>query len=148
MLTRTLGLLVALSILGCATERRPESLRATLADGEWRLLVDEQLAAPVTGIPGDAIPDSAYRDEPAGPELRVRAGQGATRIEIVDERLVGELTRESTPTSLTYDLVQGTVAGGRFRAWTERDVVRAELTLYGSGVPVLSSRRGKLIKVG
>jgi hypothetical protein len=42
----------------------------------------------------------------------------------------------------TYELTGGTMAGGRF-------VIsggRAELTIYGSGVPIVESERGTLVQ--
>lgn len=50
---------------------------------------------------------------------------------------------KGTAGTLSYDL--DAFAGGRFLIWTLGSGLQAELTLYGSGVPIVSSERGELI---
>jgi hypothetical protein len=42
---------------------------------------------------------------------------------------------------VSFDLIEGTFAGGSFGVSAEDDGPEARLTLFGSGVPVLSSER-------
>ena len=43
-----------------------------------------------------------------------------------------------------YELDEGVFAGGRFVVWINNDSFEAELTIYGSGVPIIKSERGYL----
>ena len=53
---------------------------------------------------------------------------------------------KGTRGSLRYELTTGTVAGGRFVVWSTARGLEAELTLYGSGIPIVSSERGRLVR--
>ena len=46
-----------------------------------------------------------------------------------------------------YNLTIGVFAGGRFQVWSNKTGFEAELTLYGSGLPIILSERGNLISV-
>ena len=138
---------VSFSLAGCGTRREPETLRSTLADGEWLLVVDQSLAEKLTRIPAEPLPDSAYGHEPAAMEYRIRVSDGGRRVEVVEPRVAGELI-VALSDRLDYDLVEGAFAGGRFIVRRDGSDLRAELTFYGSGVPIVSSQRGKLTKVG
>jgi hypothetical protein len=54
-----------------------------------------------------------------------------------------ETTDKAKPGERRFDLQKGVFAGGRF---VLRGADDAEVTMYGSGVPIVSSERGKLIK--
>jgi len=43
-----------------------------------------------------------------------------------------------------YELVEGLFAGGRFVIWISHKDFEAEYTIYGSGIPIIRSERGKL----
>jgi hypothetical protein len=43
-----------------------------------------------------------------------------------------------------YELTKGVFAGGRFVVWINDDKFEAELTIYGSGIPIILSERGNL----
>jgi len=45
------------------------------------------------------------------------------------------------------NITKDTFAGGRFVVWAADVGLQAELTIYGSGVPIVSSERGPLVKV-
>lgn len=95
-------------------------------------------------LPDDDLPDTSYRslgDEPSfvkqwevtvdGDQLVMTSG---------NQRLRGRET-SNVFNERRFEITDGAVAGGRF-------VMRgtdAEITLFGSGVPVVSSERGKLI---
>ena len=44
-----------------------------------------------------------------------------------------------------YEIEEGLFAGGRFIVWIADDHFEAELTVYGSGVPIVTSERGRLV---
>lgn len=46
---------------------------------------------------------------------------------------------------IKYELREGTFAGGRFVVRLKGKIIEAELTIFGSGVPIIRSSRGYLI---
>ncbi len=46
-----------------------------------------------------------------------------------------------------YAIEEGLFAGGRFNVWIDDDHFEAELTVYGSGIPIVRSERGRLLAV-
>jgi hypothetical protein len=57
--------------------------------------------------------------------------------------MVAQLEQENAE-RLIYSLVAGVFAGGRIVVWREAGGIQAELTIYGSGVPVVRSERGSV----
>jgi hypothetical protein len=52
---------------------------------------------------------------------------------------------QATADRLIYAVVEGTFAGGRIMVWrAANDDLQAELTIYGSGLPVIKSERGSI----
>ena len=47
--------------------------------------------------------------------------------------------------SIEYDIQDGYLPGGRFTVWITDSRFEAELTIYGSGVPISMSERGDLV---
>lgn len=62
---------------------------------------------------------------------------------IEQDFIVGQLSSDSIE-SAEYLFDEGGWVGGRFVVWIEDESFKAELTYYGSGVPVVSSERGIL----
>jgi hypothetical protein len=120
---------------------------ASFEDGPWRLEVDRRWQgdparigapsmelmegdyAPVTGVAAHAIVVSKRLRE-------VSIGTAPWRGTIA----------QGSPGSLRYELSTGTFAGGRWIVWNTARGLEAELTLYGSGVPIVSSERGRLVR--
>lgn len=116
------------------------------ADGSWLLQVDRRWDGHSGGIqfPTDQFEEQDYQpvaDEP--PEPVVISGAW-TRASIGGIPISGVLSPE-TPGRLKYDLSSGTFAGGRFVVWVADGSLQAELTIYGSGLPIVSSERGSLV---
>ena len=99
-------------------------------------------------LPSEALPPESYR--PASPADRWEVtidGSKVVLVPIGEQQLPTNVTRlEGTevpsgrPDERRFDL-DGSVAGGRFLLRGDD----AELTLFGAGVPVVSSERGKLV---
>ena len=95
-------------------------------------------------LPNDDLPDTAYRSfgEEVSSSKHWEVMVDGEEVVLVcgKTRLRG---RESSNVfnERRFDLTEGALAGGRFVLRGED----AELTLFGSGVPLLSSERGKLI---
>jgi len=142
---RATRLLLSAAILaGCGGLAREPSGRG--AGARYVMRVDrtfDRSAQPA--LPSQGLAEETYR--PIAPADRwevtingsniVLTAMGKPTAEV--ERLEGkEIAR--TPGEHRFDLEKGTFAGGSF-------IMRgddAELTIFGSGVPVVSSERGKL----
>jgi hypothetical protein len=75
----------------------------------------------------------------------VTVSEDVSRVSIGAEPWIGELTSDDAST-LAFNLTDGTFAGGRFVVWSTAQGLQAELTLYGSGVPITQSERGTLVR--
>ncbi len=94
------------------------------------------------GLPSDELLDEDFYPSNDEPDHQVSFSDDELRVEIDD--MTGDLNIDASD-SLTYALTQGTTGDGRFVVWTEHNAYRAELTIYGSGRPVVQSERGKLV---
>ncbi len=91
--------------------------------------------------PYDELPDTAYAPTSNGTVYAVNFSQDGTGVTVGQTPLVGVL-QTTTDERKLFDLQDGTFAGGRFVVWTSGDRFEAELTIYGSGVPIIQSERG------
>ena len=140
------------SAIGCASGTGPSAgsqakVLSKLDDGVWQLAVDRAVRAgnQVTGLPASPLPESAFAPVSGGPTYRLEVSESGRRIVVTEPRMVGRL-EESTSAPSTYQLVEGTFAGGRIVVWQASNGLQAELTIYGSGVPIVRSERGALRK--
>jgi hypothetical protein len=118
-----------------------------LTDGIWQMHVDRKLK----GLPGDVqfpsdpLDEEDYEPVDDGPVYKVVVSGEGKSVEIGDEPFVGVL-EPGNPGEWMFNLTEGTFAGGRFVVWASELALQAELTIYGSGVPIVSSERGPLAK--
>lgn len=112
------------------------------------LRVDQTLDRASVSVrsPTNAIPDASFK--PQQPEDRYELIVSGDHVSVVP--LAGpppsagtmEGTRAASPAGETrFDLQSGTFAGGRLVIRGDR----GELTIFGSGVPIVSSERGSLV---
>ena len=78
-----------------------------------------------------------------GARYRLVVSQDAARIEVVEPQMVAQF-EQANAERLIYGLVDGAFAGGRIMVWREASRIQAELTIYGSGLPVVRSERGSV----
>ncbi|NJL28936.1 MAG: hypothetical protein HC897_14125 [Thermoanaerobaculia bacterium] len=78
-----------------------------------------------------------------GRKLRIVISDGGQKVAIPEEGIRGRRVGEPAAAAV-FDLDEGTFAGGRFVVWGGPAGLEAELTVFGSGVPILSSERGTL----
>jgi hypothetical protein len=114
-------------------------------DGEWILKVDRRWNGTPGGVqfPTDPLDEADYLPVDDGATVRVVVSKGGDAVSVGDTPLKGARTTDADGT-LRYDLGAGTFAGGRFVVWSGASSLQAELTIYGSGVPIVSSERGPL----
>jgi len=116
------------------------------ADGNWEMHVDRKWK----GLPGDVqfptdpLDEEDYEPVDDGPVYAVVVSGGGQSVEVGDEPVVGVL-EPGQPGEWLFNLTEGTFAGGRFVVWSSESALQAEFTIYGSGVPIVSSERGPLV---
>jgi hypothetical protein len=93
------------------------------------------------GFPMDPVPDEHYVPVSEERRLDLRFSEDGVVVEIGDGPLVGDL-QTLDEDQATWELGDGTFAGGRFQVWIDAGALHAALTIYGSGVPIVSSERG------
>lgn len=122
----------------------------TFTDGTWTLVVDRAWDGQSGDIqfPDDPLTEADYVPVAAGPSYAVVVSQGGNRVAITGSggTLTGTLSPVGGLNRLDYDLTGGTFAGGRFLVWSGTTTLQGELTLYGSGLPIVKSERGSLVK--
>jgi hypothetical protein len=94
-------------------------------------------------LPHGELSESDYVETDDGAAYEVAFSVDDTRVEIGETPLVGTLSADDNE-RLYFDLQEGTFAGGRFVVWATDGGLEAELTIYGSGVPIIKSERGPL----
>ena len=115
-----------------------------LKDGDFTLRVEARLAT-TEGIqfPHDPIPSAGY--EPAkGEVLLIRFSENGLRVALPDKKITG-VVDVSGSTKRVYSLSDGLFAGGSLTIEKSSQGLVATFTVFGSGEPVLSSKRGPLI---
>jgi hypothetical protein len=114
--------------------------------GEWIFRGDRKWTGAPLRSPTEVLleDDYAATTEPAM-HLVIVSSEGAT-VTIGSKPMIGSRTHASTSTQLAFELGKGTFAGGRFVVGQGPKSLEAELTLYGSGVPIVESHRGTLVR--
>jgi hypothetical protein len=119
--------------------------------GSWDLRVDRAWNGVAGNVqfPSDALDESAYEAVVGGPTHRVVVSDGGRQVAIGETPLRGERTK-ATDSRVEYSLSTGTFeapAGGRLVVWARADGLQGELTLYGSGRPIVKSERGSMVLI-
>ncbi|MBN1597537.1 MAG: hypothetical protein JW894_04545 [Bacteroidales bacterium] len=106
--------------------------------------VDRVAESPDVQFPMDELDETDYTSFSGEKNYSVHFTDNGQSVTIEPGSIGGEkIVAESE--ILSYDLTEGLFAGGRFVVWTENGNFEAELTIYGSGIPIISSERGKLL---
>ncbi|MGE5358815.1 MAG: hypothetical protein ACM3NQ_07325 [Bacteroidales bacterium] len=122
-----------------------------LSTGPWEFCPDRTWSA-VPGSPGyptrpsDGLSESDYRPSPAGGKYSVVIGEKGESVSIDGSPQIRGTRSNQTDQRVTYTLNEGLFAGGRLVVWREGSGYQAELTIYGSGVPVARSERGSVVR--
>jgi hypothetical protein len=119
---------------------------SSLNGGNYILKVDRISKSPDVRFPNDSLNESYYTASDEGTRYEISFSEDGQSISIAPASVSGVKTNDSK-VSKRYDLVQGVFAGGRFIIWTDNTSFQAEYTIYGSGVPIIKSERGKLFPI-
>jgi hypothetical protein len=140
--------LVSTLIMACGESAGPSvgslrGLSSLFHDGAWVLTVDRALRSGVLAghTPGAALAESDYEPVAVGRSYEFNVTAAGGRVVVSAPALVASL-EEAGAEELRYGVVSGAFAGGRIVVWREASGLQGELTIYGSGVPVVQSERG------
>jgi hypothetical protein len=112
------------------------------ADGDYMLKVSFEADDPKVQLPRAVIPDEAYQPlKKEGATLKIRISEHGKKITIAGD--AGTLEKQ-TATESIYDLPEGgsAKAGAQLRLKHTAGGIIGTYTIFGSGLPVLSSVRG------
>ena len=138
------GLLLLL--VGCEVSNQFDKNVAefSLLDGnEFVMEVNRISEKPDVQFPMDDLLESDYRETNEGEVYNITISEDGQMVIIEPGSIRGEKTMDGDKSKL-YELDEGVIAGGRFIVWISNDSFEAELTIYGSGVPIVKSERGNL----
>jgi hypothetical protein len=107
------------------------------------LKVDRISLAPGVQYPRDSLQESDYSESNEGIQHEVTFSENGQIVSINPGSVSGGKTNDGQKSKL-YKLTENLFAGGRFIVWINNKDFEAEYTVYGSGIPIISSERGKL----
>lgn len=150
VVVRTLCAISPILLVACHVAGPPDDLR----DGAWRFEIDRVWMPPEDGV---SDPTQAFDEADYEAFLDSESNWTATfsgqleSLNLTDvgwgivfgERVILGVRGDPVGVREHYELTEGASAGGRFEVW-DAGGLQAELTIYGSGVPVVSSARGAL----
>jgi hypothetical protein len=117
---------------------------STLNGNNYLMKVDRISDHPEVSLPSDNLNESNFTEYNEEKTYTVYfSGDGMTVT--LDPGQLGGTRKEVLDNTVTYELTEGVFAGGRFIVWPDEDHFKAELTIYGSGVPIIWSERGNLL---
>jgi hypothetical protein len=140
--------IVAVLFLGCEKQSLHSDPAAfsSLVGNTWLLSIDRVANGPDVQFPGDSLQESEFTATAENIQYEVTFSDDGRIITLESETIVpvsGERVYDGE-TSKRYTLDEGLFAGGRFIIWISNGHFEAEYTVYGSGVPIVRSERGKL----
>jgi hypothetical protein len=130
-----------------AADASPVQRLADFSDGPWLLRVDRALRPGLAiSTSAQSLRDSDYEPSQQMPSYEVRVSMQAQQVSVGETPWSGHRSASGAE-RIDFELTSGTFAGGRLRVWEATHGLQAELTLYGSGVPIVQSERGELGRV-
>jgi hypothetical protein len=139
---RVLASLLALTVLGACQHAQ------SAGPSQYVLRVDQRLDRTGVAAPSDPPPESSFRAVDPFDAYAIRVDGDTVTITALDgsQKTIGGRRAKPEPGSAAgeerFTLESGVFAGGRLVLRG----ARAELTIYGSGVPIVSSDRGALVR--
>ena len=132
---------------GCRTSsqnnQKPE--RISLLNGATLVLkVDRSCKHPAVGYPHSKLQEFHYTKDTQGITYVIEFSADGTAVKVVTEKTIEGSLVSDVDGVKTYRLKA--FAGGRLVVRPAGRNHEAELTIYGSGVPIIRSLRGKLVE--
>jgi hypothetical protein len=148
---------ISIVVVGCAEgpdgvgppRQNVPSVLTSFVTGSWELRVDRAWNGVAGNVqfPSDTLDESAYEEVLGGPTHHIVVSDEGRQIAIGDTPLRGHRAK-AADSLVEYSLSTGTSeapAGGRLVVWPTTDGLQGELTLYGSGRPIVKSERGSMV---
>jgi hypothetical protein len=119
-------------------------------DGVWELRIDRSGGSDDPEEAFNFLPEAYYHPIEDGHVYRVLVSEQGARVSIegtwAAAQIVVKGERTSTTDGRTLYGLNDLAGGGRFVVWRAAEGLQGEFTVYGSGMPILSSERGALIR--
>ena len=128
---------------GCTHEAKGLDFQQ-LQGKEFILVVNRISVHPDVQLPSENLTEKNFNPIEFTSEYEVSFSEDLQTIYLSRDSISGTIVSEDESQRL-YDLKAGLFAGGRFIVWIVNDGFEAEYTVYGSGVPIIQSERGKLV---
>ncbi len=114
---------------------------SSLNGNEFIMVVDRIAESPDVQLPSDRLEEKDY--SPYSGEKKYNAVFSADGRKVsLSPGPIGGVKKETGDGVVEYELNDSLFAGGRFVVWINNDKFEAELTIYGSGVPITFERTG------
>jgi len=154
MVLRLAVCLLAVGSLSCGASpgvtqpTTTSTVAGLLAAGSWELRVDRVWAGAPGSVmyPTDELAESDFRPSPSPIKYSMIFSAQATAVSIGDSPTMKGTLASQTDQRVMYWLKEGLFAGGRLVIWQAGQELQGELTIYGSGVPIVKSERGKVVR--
>lgn len=136
-------------VTSASTDAGPPTTECLFQDGVWELRIDRQGGSEDPDEAFGFLPEARYHPIENGTIYRVVIWDRGNRVSVEGTwgttPFVAKGTRSSATTDekAWYDL-SDTTAGGRFVVWQTREGLQGEVTVYGSGRPIVRSERGEV----
>jgi hypothetical protein len=129
---------------------QPPTAEPLVADGVWELRIDRQGGSEDSDEAFGFLPETRYHAVENGPTYHVVISERGERASVEGTRGTTQFAVVAQRASIAdqqawYELTDA-FAGGRFVVWRSDSGLQGELTVYGSGRPIISSERGAFIK--
>jgi hypothetical protein len=137
-----------LFVFGCSVDGADFS---QLDGKSYTLEVDRISNNPDVQFPSETLEESDYEQTDEGNRYHVSFSENAQTVTIAGEPTAGEIAaiigkmQTDEEDLRRYEIEEGLPAGGRFIVWVADNHFEAELTVYGSGIPIVRSERGRLV---
>jgi len=134
--------MVLFLLTNCSSKDAKESM-LQFEGNSFILKIDRRSENPSVKYPNDQLLENDYEALVNGPSYELSFDEDKQAFLIVTLDVSGVLVANEESIKI-YELDSGLFAGGRFIIWISDDTIEAEYTVYGSGVPILTSERGYL----
>jgi hypothetical protein len=114
-------------------------------EGNYTLALTHTAGRPAVRLPSDPIPEASYQPASGLKTLHLSFSEGGKQVKIMPDGVSGTLEKEKGALRV-YRLSQGLFAGGRLTVEDTSAGLVSTYTVFGSGEPVLSSKRGTLVR--
>lgn len=143
----TYFLSIAVLLIGCSDESS-DPLFQDIKGSQVAFEVNRVANHPNVTTPNQLLKESDFTKMADGLSYSITFNEDsqALTLELAPDSLVYGSLQDMNNETLNYTLDQGLFAGGRITIWKAGESLEAEYTVYGSGVPIIKSERGILVK--